>query len=151
PGDRVTVTGILRAAPDGDTTTFEVFMEGNNVEIEDQDFEDFEITQEDVESIRDIAESPNLFEKMVKSIAPSIYGFEEEKLAMLLQLFSGVTKELPDKTHIRGDMHILLVGDPGTAKSQLLQYVQKIAPRGIYTSGKGATSAGLCVAGNTLV
>lgn len=146
PGDRVTVTGILRATPDNDTTTFEVYIEGVNVEIEDQDFEDFEITEGDIDRIQELAESPELFDKIVRSIAPSIYGFDMEKLAMVLQLFSGVTKSLPDKTRIRGDMHVLLVGDPGTAKSQLLQYVQKIAPRGIYTSGKGATSAGLTAA-----
>jgi len=146
PGDRVTATGVLRAVPDDGSTTFEVFIEGNNVEVEDQDFEDFEITEEDEEAIREIAQSPNLVEKVVSSIAPSIYGYEEEKLAMVLQLFSGVKKDLPDGTRIRGDMHILLVGDPGTGKSQLLQYAQKIAPRGIYTSGKGATSAGLTAA-----
>ena len=146
PGDRVTATGVLRAIPDDGSTTFEIFIEGNNVEIEDQDFEDFEITEEDEEAIREIAASPNLYEKILDSIAPSIYGYEEEKLAMILQLFAGVKKDLPDGTRIRGDMHILLVGDPGTGKSQLLQYAQKIAPRGIYTSGKGATSAGLTAA-----
>ena len=116
PGDRVTATGVLRAIPDDGSTTFEVFIEGINVEIEDQDFEDFEITENDEESIREIASSPNLYDKILDSIAPSIYGYEKEKLAMVLQLFSGVTKELPDGTRIRGDMHILLVGDPGTAK-----------------------------------
>ncbi len=146
PGDRVTATGVLRAIPDDGSTTFEIFIEGNNVEIEDQDFEDFEITEEDEESIREIASSPNLYEKIRDSFAPSIHGYEEEKLAMILQLFAGVKKDLPDGTRIRGDMHILLVGDPGTGKSQLLQYAQKIAPRGIYTSGKGATSAGLTAA-----
>ena len=146
PGDRVTATGVLRAIPDDGSTTFEVFIEGNNVEIEDQDFEDFEITEEDEEAIREIASSPNLYDKIRDSFAPSIHGYNEEKLAMILQLFAGVKKDLPDGTRIRGDMHILLVGDPGTGKSQLLQYAQKIAPRGIYTSGKGATSAGLTAA-----
>ncbi len=146
PGDRVTATGILRATPQDDSTTFELYIEGNNVEIQDQDFEDFEITEEDVERIEELAGRDTLFEDVVESIAPSIYGYEMEKLAMVLQLFSGVTKTLPDETRIRGDMHVLLVGDPGTAKSQLLQYAQKIAPRGIYTSGKGATSAGLTAA-----
>jgi replicative DNA helicase Mcm len=146
PGDRVTATGILRAIPDDGSTTFEVFIEGNNVEIEDQDFEDFEITEDDEEAIRELAASHNLYEHIRNSFAPSIYGYETEKLAMILQLFAGVKKDLPDGTRIRGDMHILLIGDPGTGKSQLLQYAQKIAPRGIYTSGKGATSAGLTAA-----
>ncbi|MFW5929068.1 MAG: minichromosome maintenance protein MCM, partial [Halobacteriota archaeon] len=146
PGDRVTATGILRAIPDDDSTTFELYLEGNNVEIQDQDFEDFEIDEDDVREIRELSRREDLFEVAVDSIAPSIYGLEKEKKAMLLQLFGGVTKHLPDETRIRGDMHVLLVGDPGTAKSQLLQYAQKIAPRGIYASGKGATSAGLTAA-----
>ncbi|PSQ57102.1 cell division protein, partial [Halobacteriales archaeon SW_7_71_33] len=84
-------------------------------------------------------------------IAPTIYGYDQQKLAMALQLFSGVTKDLPDGSRIRGDLHMLLIGDPGTGKSQLLQYVQEIAPRSVYTSGKGASTAGLCVTGDTLV
>jgi len=116
PGDRVTATGVLRAIPEDGSTTFEVFIEGNNVKIEDQDFEDFEITEEDKEAIREIAASPNLEKKILESFAPSIYGYETEKLAMILQLFAGVTKNLPDGTRIRGDMHILLIGDPGTGK-----------------------------------
>jgi len=144
-GDRVTATGVLRAIPDDGSTTFEVFIEGNNVEIEDQDFEDFEITEEDERLIEEYAKS-DPYEKIRNSFAPSIYGYETEKLAMILQLFAGVKKSLPDGTRIRGDMHILLIGDPGTGKSQLLGYAQKIAPRGIYTSGKGATSAGLTAA-----
>ncbi|MDY6774608.1 MAG: LAGLIDADG family homing endonuclease [Halobacteria archaeon] len=116
PGDRVTVVGILRATQDGDSTTFDVFIEGNNIEIEDQEFEEFKITDEDEETIEEIANSPDVYEKIVDSIAPGIYGYETEKLAMALQLFSGVTKNLPDETRIRGDMHILMVGDPGTAK-----------------------------------
>ena len=71
---------------------------------------------------------------------------EEEKEAIALQLFGGVEKHQPDGVRIRGDIHVLLVGDPGTAKSQLLRYVADVAPRGIYTSGKGATAAGLTAA-----
>ncbi|MFB6185414.1 MAG: ATP-binding protein, partial [Halobacteriaceae archaeon] len=74
------------------------------------------------------------------------YGYEETKMALILQLFSGVKKELPDKSRVRGDLHLLLIGDPGTGKSKLLQYIRKIAPRSVYTSGKGSTSAGLTAA-----
>jgi DNA replicative helicase MCM subunit Mcm2 (Cdc46/Mcm family) len=88
---------------------------------------------------------------MVGSIAPAIYGYEEEKLAMILQLFSGVTKHLPDGSRIRGDLHMLLIGDPGTGKSQMISYVENIAPRSVYTSGKGSSAAGLCVTGDTKV
>ncbi|PSP59793.1 XRE family transcriptional regulator, partial [Halobacteriales archaeon QH_7_66_37] len=80
------------------------------------------------------------------AIAPSIYGFEMEKRAMIFQLFSGVTKFLPDESRTRGDLHILLVGDPGTGKSALLQYINNIAPRSVYTSGKGSSAAGLTAA-----
>jgi replicative DNA helicase Mcm len=83
---------------------------------------------------------------MVGSIAPAIYGYEEEKLAMILQLFSGVTKHLPDGSRIRGDLHMLLIGDPGTGKSQMISYVENIAPRSVYTSGKGSSAAGLTAA-----
>ena len=146
PGDRVTATGVLRAVPDDESRTFDIFVEGVNVEIEEQDFKEFEITEDDRERILEIAESHDVHERIVESVAPTIYGYEVEKLAMVLQLFAGVTKNLPDGTRIRGDMHVLLIGDPGTGKSQLLQYIEKISPRGIYTSGKGATSAGLTAA-----
>jgi replicative DNA helicase Mcm len=83
--------------------------------------------------------------KVIRSIAPSIYGYEHIKEAIMYLLFGAVFKQLPDIT-IRGDMNVLLVGDPGTAKSQLLQYVSRIAPRGLYTSGRGTTAAGLTAA-----
>jgi replicative DNA helicase Mcm len=75
-----------------------------------------EITEEDKQSIVELSTDPDIYEKMVGSIAPSIYGYDEEKLAMILQLFSGVTKFLPDESRIRGDLHMLLIGDPGTGK-----------------------------------
>jgi len=87
-----------------------------------------------------------IHEKIIQSIAPSIYGYREIKEGIAYLLFGGVPKVLPDGIRIRGDINILLVGDPGTAKSQLLQYVARIAPRGIYTSGKGSTAAGLTAA-----
>ena len=90
-----------------------------------------------------MAKDPEIYEKIRKSIAPSIYGYEDVKEALALQLVSGFSKRLPDGARIRGDIHILLVGDPGIAKSQLLRYMIKISPRGIYTSGKSSTSAGL--------
>jgi replicative DNA helicase Mcm len=83
--------------------------------------------------------------KIIGSIAPSIYGYEHIKEAIMYLLFGGVSKSLPDIT-VRGEMNALLIGDPGTAKSQLLQYVARIAPRGLYTSGRGTTAAGLTAA-----
>ncbi|MEM0351142.1 MAG: minichromosome maintenance protein MCM, partial [Archaeoglobaceae archaeon] len=150
PGDRVIINGIVRAKPRGvhqrKLTHLDLFIEGNSVEIVQQEYEEFEITEKDKEKIIALAKSEDIYERIVKTIAPSIYGYEDVKLAIALQLFGGVPKKLPDGTEIRGDIHILLVGDPGVAKSQLLRYVHRIAPRSIYTTGKGTTTAGLTAA-----
>jgi replicative DNA helicase Mcm len=146
PGDRVVINGIVRVKPRGVTrklTHMDMFIEGNSIEILQQEYEEFEISEEDKEQILQLANDGNIYSKIVRSIAPSIYGHEDVKLAIALQLFGGVPKKLPDGTEIRGDIHILLVGDPGVAKSQLLRYVHRIAPRSVYTTGKGTTSAGL--------
>ncbi|AIG97334.1 MULTISPECIES: minichromosome maintenance protein MCM [Archaeoglobus] len=147
PGDRVIINGIVRAKPRGlgqrKMTHMDLYIEGNSVEVLQQEYEEFEITEKDRELIMQLAASDDIYEKIVKSIAPSIYGHEDVKLAIALQLFGGVPKKLPDGTEIRGDIHILLVGDPGVAKSQLLKYVHRIAPRSVYTTGKGTTTAGL--------
>ncbi|MEM0316041.1 MAG: minichromosome maintenance protein MCM, partial [Archaeoglobaceae archaeon] len=124
-------------------THMDLYLEGNSIEIVQQEYEEFEITEADKERILALARSDDIYEKIVKTIAPSIYGYEDIKLAIALQLFGGVPKKLPDGTEIRGDIHILLVGDPGVAKSQLLRFVHRIAPRSIYTTGKGTTTAGL--------
>jgi DNA replicative helicase MCM subunit Mcm2 (Cdc46/Mcm family) len=126
-------------------------MDGVSVTIEDEQFEDMDITDEDKKEIVELSQADDIYEQMVGSMAPAIYGYDEEKLAMILQLFSGVTKHLPDESRIRGDLHMLLIGDPGTGKSQMISYVQNIAPRSVYTSGKGSSSAGLCVAGDTMI
>lgn len=150
PGERLVVNGILRSAQrvnrDGKTVYFDIYMDCISLEMEEQEFEELEITPEDEEEILKIASDPRLYTKMVNSIAPSIYGYDEVKEAIAFQLFSGVPKSLPDGTQIRGDIHVLLVGDPGIAKSQILRYVVKLAPRGIYASGKSASSAGLTAA-----
>ncbi|GAA0222321.1 minichromosome maintenance protein MCM [Haladaptatus pallidirubidus] len=150
PGDHVTVTGILHLEQQGSgqekSAVFDVYMDGVSVVIEDEEFEDMDITDEDKEEIIELSNESDIYEQMVDSIAPAIYGYEEEKLAMILQLFSGVTKHLPDGSRIRGDLHMLLIGDPGTGKSQMLSYIQQIAPRSVYTSGKGSSSAGLTAA-----
>jgi len=147
PGDRVVINGVLRSyqrtTQTGKSTYFDLFLEGNSVEMMEQEFEEIDIKAEDERLIRELASDPLIYEKVRRSIAPSIYGYEEVKEALGLQLFSGVSKGLPDGTRIRGDIHILLVGDPGIAKSQLLRYISKLSPRGIYTSGKSSTSAGL--------
>jgi len=121
-------------------------QEGLTVEIEDEQFEEMDITDEDKKEIIELSSEPDIYEKMERSIAPSIYGYEREKRAMIFQLFSGVTKHLPDGSRTRGDLHMLLIGDPGTGKSAMLQYAKEIAPRSVYTSGKGSSAAGLTAA-----
>jgi|Deesub1362A_J573_1020465.scaffolds.fasta_scaffold00018_89 replicative DNA helicase Mcm len=147
PGDRVIINGILmanvRKVSHQKTPVMDIILEGNSIEILEQEYEELEITKEDEEAILSLKEDPHIFDKIVRSISPSIYGYEEVKKSIALQLFSGLPKVLPDGTRIRGDIHVLLVGDPGVAKSQLLRYVHRIAPRGVYTTGKGTTYAGL--------
>jgi replicative DNA helicase Mcm len=104
------------------------------------------IERKDEKEILKISKDPDLQEKMKGSIAPTIYGLDIEKEAMILQLFGGIAKEMPDGTRIRGDIHTLLVGDPGTAKSQMLAYMSKLAPRSVYASGKASSAAGLTAA-----
>jgi len=148
PGDRIIVNGILksyqRSSPQqGKSTYFDLFQKGVSVEMKEQDFEEIEIDPEEEKLILEMSCDPEIYDKIRGSIAPSIYGYDDVKEALGLQLASGFEKHLPDGARIRGDIHILLVGDPGVAKSQLLRYMTKISPRGIYTSGKSSTSAGL--------
>ncbi|MDD1662853.1 MAG: MCM family protein, partial [Methanomicrobiales archaeon] len=147
PGDRVTINGILRtiqrvtAGVKG--TLFDIYLECNSVEISEKEFEEVSISEEDEKAIMALSKDPQLLRKIIRSIAPTIYGNEDVKEAVALQLFGGIPKEMPDGTHLRGDIHMLLVGDPGIAKSQILRYVVTLSPRGIYTSGKSSTAAGL--------
>jgi replicative DNA helicase Mcm len=148
PGDRVIINGILksyqRTTPQaGKSTYFDLFHKGISFEMKEQEFEEIEISPEEERIILKMSKDPEIYEKIKNSIAPSIFGYDDVKEALALQLVSGFEKKLPDGARIRGDIHILLVGDPGIAKSQLLRYMTKISPRGIYTSGKSTTSAGL--------
>ncbi|MBS3772619.1 MAG: minichromosome maintenance protein MCM [Candidatus Thermoplasmatota archaeon] len=147
PGDRITVNGILhgqqRRRGRMKLTEFNKVMDANAIEQKEQAFEEVKISDEEEQEILDMSTDPLIYNKIRESIAPTIYGLEEEKDALALQLFGGVAKQMPDGTRIRGDMHILLVGDPGTAKSQLLRYMSLLAPRSVYTSGKSSSAAGL--------
>ncbi|MFD1646694.1 LAGLIDADG family homing endonuclease [Haloarchaeobius litoreus] len=120
PGDHVAATGILRLEQQGNqqekSPLFDHYLEGVSVRIDEEQFEDMEISEEDKAEIIELSNEPDIYEQMVGSIAPSIFGYDQEKLAMILQLFSGVTKFLPDESRIRGDLHMLLIGDPGTGK-----------------------------------
>ena len=121
-------------------------LEANSIEQLDKDYDEIEITAEDEEQILELSRDPVIYDKIVSSVAPSIYGYEDIKEALALQLFSGVVKNLPDGSRIRGDIHVILVGDPGIAKSQLLRYVVKLSPRGVFTSGRSASASGLTAA-----
>ena len=150
PGDRVIVNGILhsmqRRRGTFRLTSFAKTMDANSVESQELAFEEVEVTPEDEKEIIKISKDPALYEKMTSSMAPTIYGMDVEKEALVLQLFGGLAKEMPDGTRIRGDIHTLLVGDPGTAKSQILTYMSKLAPRSVYAGGKSSSAAGLTAA-----
>ena len=150
PGDRVYVIGIVGAEATsypraGKTRAFTLYIEANFIDATSKESESLLITPEEEEQILKLAKDPFIHQKIIQSIAPSIYGYEHIKEAIMYLLFGGVPKHLPD-INIRGEINILLVGDPGTAKSQILRYVQRIAPRGLYTSGRGTTAAGLTAA-----
>ncbi|XP_018321449.1 DNA replication licensing factor Mcm5-like [Agrilus planipennis] len=106
------------------------------------------VTTEEEDLFKRLAASPNIYEKIATSIAPSIYGAVDIKKAIACLLFGGSRKRLPDGLTRRGDINILLLGDPGTAKSQLLKFVERVAPIGVYTSGKGSSAAGLTASVN---
>src|SRR6266581_591650 len=151
PGDRVSVTSIVRAEKQtvgerGRLRTFNIYLDANFVDVVGKETEVVEITPEDEKQILEASQDPWVHRKLIMSLAPSIYGYEDVKEGILYLLFGGTAKQLPDGINIRGDENVLLIGDPGTAKSQLLQYVSRIAPRGLYTSGRGTTAAGLTAA-----
>jgi replicative DNA helicase Mcm len=146
PGNTVTVTGIVRlldADEQTDASVPDKRLVGISVTIENNEFRDLDISDENKKAIIELSQRADLYEQMVASYAPTVYGYETEKLAIILQLFSGVTKHLPDETRIRGDIHVALMGDPGTAKSRLLDYAGKLAPRTVSVSGSSSTSVGL--------
>ncbi len=148
PGSKIRIVGILKEIPiqltaGGQSTRFDLAIDTNFIEPAEEDFSEINISKEDEEFIKELAKDPRIYEKLAASIAPSIYGHEEIKEALVLQLVGGVKKERPDGTRTRGDMHILLVGDPGSGKSQLLQFISKCAPKARFISGKGASATGL--------
>ncbi len=144
PGAKTRITGILRLLPPKDKkTVYGKYLEAVHIEETMQEFDDIEITPEDEKEIRELAAKPDIYELLVKSVAPTIYGHETIKEAISLQLFGGVKKILPGESKIRGNIHVLLVGDPGLAKSQILTAVHNIAPKSIYIAGKTTTGAGI--------
>jgi len=148
PGSRILIIGILKEIPKtmesgGISTRYDIAVEANNVIPLEETFEELNISDEDERQIRELAADPNVLDKLAGSIAPSIYGYDEVKKALVMQLFAGVKKIKKDGTRIRGDSHILLVGDPGVAKSVMLKFIAGIAPKGRYVAGKSTTGAGI--------
>ncbi len=150
PGDRIRIDGILMSEQKRSAgfllTEFLVYMYALHFSKEAKDVESLDISPEEEKQIIELSRDSNILDKFTRSIAPSIYGHEDIKRTLALQMFGGVRKLMKDGTAIRGDIHILLVGDPGTAKSQLLRYMGDITPRGVHALGKGASAAGLTAA-----
>ncbi|MBU3896940.1 MAG: minichromosome maintenance protein MCM [Nanoarchaeota archaeon] len=147
PGNRLRINGILREqkriTKGKMSTTLELFLDANNIEATEIEWDEVDVNDADVKKIKELSVDPLVFRKIVNSIAPSIYGLDRIKEAIALQMFSGVPHVLNDGVRIRGDIHVLLLGDPSTAKSQILKLISKVMPRGKYVSGKGSSAAGL--------
>ncbi|MCF7910422.1 AAA family ATPase [Candidatus Pacearchaeota archaeon] len=148
PGARVKIIGVLKEVPvplssGGLSTRFALAIEVNNIIPLEETFEELDISDEDERQILELSEDPDIFEKLAKSITPSVWGYEEIKKSLVLQLFGGVAKTYVDGQKNRGDMHILLIGDPGVAKSVTLNFMANISPKGRYVVGKSASGAGL--------
>ena len=148
PGSRIKIIGVLKEVPvplqtGGLSTRFELAIEANNIIPMEETFEELDITEEDERQILEMSEDPKIFDNLARSITPSIWGYEEIKKSLVLQLFSGVQKVHEDGQKSRGDIHILLIGDPGVAKSVTLAFMANISPKGRYVVGKSASGAGL--------
>lgn len=148
PGARVKVIGVLKEVPvplstGGLSTRFQLAVEVNNIIPMEETFEELDINDEDERQILELSQDPEVFSKLSKSIAPSIWGYDEIKKSLVLQLFGGVQKKMSDGAKSRGDIHILMIGDPGVAKSVMLGFMANISPKGRYVVGKSASGAGL--------
>ena len=148
PGSKISIIGIIKEVPiilktGSKSTRFDLMVDANYIEAVEETFYEIEISEEDEQKIIELSQDPNFYSKLVDSIAPSIYGYDKVKEAMLLQLVGGVRKVRSDKVVSRGDMHVLLVGDPGSGKSAILKRIAIIAPKGRYVAGRGVSGAGL--------
>ncbi|CAB3408080.1 unnamed protein product [Caenorhabditis bovis] len=148
PGDEIEVTGIYTNNFDGSLNykqgfpVFNTIIHANHIMNKDKMASD-QLTDEDIKAIRELSKDPNIASRIFASIAPSIYGHDDVKRAIALALFRGEAKNPGEKHRLRGDINVLLCGDPGTAKSQFLRYAAHIAPRAVLTTGQGASAVGL--------
>lgn len=149
-GEKVTVIGLVKSRllvnKDGKTCLFELYIDVISIEKAESDYSECVITPEDEAQIIKLSKNKKIRELISRSVAPSIYGYEDIKEAIALQLFTGVRKVLPDGTVLRGNINVLLVGDPSTAKSQMLRSATALSLRGVFTSGRTVSAAGLTAA-----
>lgn len=152
PGDVVDISGVFLPTPFSGFQAIraglltDTFLEAHYVRQHKKQYSNVDTTPETVAMIAELQRAGSVYEKLSKSIAPEIYGHDDVKKALLLLLVGGVTKVMGDGMRIRGDINICLMGDPGVAKSQLLKYITKVAPRGVYTTGRGSSGVGLTAA-----
>ena len=150
PGDRVAIVGIIKPKSQfqgrRQKSEFDIYLYAHSIDEKIGEEENVEPTASELKEIKELSLQEDIAEKIRDSIAPTIFGMNWEKRAVALQQFAGVTKELPDGTRIRGDIHMLMMGDPGLAKSQLLRSASRIAPRGVMATGKSTSAAGLTAA-----
>ncbi|PVZ98685.1 hypothetical protein BB558_005305 [Smittium angustum] len=149
PGEEIEVTGTYCHSYDASLNArqgfpvFTTIIEANHILKRSDEFAAFRLTEEDRREIRALSRSEDLERRLIKSIAPSIYGHLNIKTALCLCMFGGVSKDIGGKLRTRGDINILLLGDPGTAKSQFLKYIETTAHRAVFTTGQGASAVGL--------
>jgi len=160
PGDRIVLTGIIRIEQErmsgvskNESPLYRLRLDGNNVEFlggkgdkVSRRIEREEISPEEEKMISALSKNPDIYDRLIESYAPHITGHEVIKESILLLMAGSTQRQLNDGSKIRGDINIFLVGDPGTAKSEMLKFCARIAPRGLYTSGRGSTAAGLTAA-----
>ncbi|KAJ7071448.1 ATP dependent DNA helicase [Mycena amicta] len=150
PGDRIQLVGMYRSVGGGSGGAFKSLILANNINLLSSKVGgQSPLTVNDIRNINQFAKRSNIFSHLAQSLAPSIYGHEYIKKAILLLLLGGAEKNLPNGTHIRGDINMLMVGDPSTAKSQLLRFVLGTAPLAIATTGRGSSGVGLTAAVTT--
>ncbi|KAJ3227821.1 MCM DNA helicase complex subunit [Clydaea vesicula] len=149
PGDRIQIVGVYRSlgrSGSAINSTFKTLILANHIKQLGKSINRFVVSEKDVVEIKKLSKKKNIFELLSSSLAPSIFGHEYIKKAVLLQMLGGMEKNLDNGTHIRGDINILMVGDPSTAKSQMLRFVLNIAPLAIATTGRGTSGVGLTAA-----
>lgn len=153
PGESYEITGVMRLRPPAkqkggaSSGVYTRYLDVISIKGMKKDFEEISISQEEQQKIIEMSKDPKIYERLTAAVAPGIYGHNEMKLATVLQMFGGTrNKTMPGGAKIRDDIHLLLIGDPGSAKTRLLKYAGDLVPKGIFVSGKSATGAGLTAA-----